>query len=563
MNTTSRLRPIFNRIGKFNSRIWLAAVWTLASLATGQSSTNNTNSSLSGMVIGDLSGQPLAGAHIVLAPVSDTPGLVVLQTSSASDGRFSFPMVPPGEYRLIGAHAKAVPSQDLGSTRGYATPFVRLRPGEQSSIVWKLMEQSYIEGHVRDDNGNPTGGAKIEAIAIRRIDDQFMPTVVREVTTDDQGHYRIGPFPRSSVALKASYLSPVVEMSGYEPLEDRVHALGFSNRAQSLSSDSMLQVGSRANSITADLAVTQVHGTSVSGTISGQKNLGEVSVSLIPTDATVRGLDAFSAAAVNKGEFQVRNVFPGRYFLVASERLQDGTVSTLAVQEITVAGAPLDNLRLALEKTAQLTVAVRLAGEAQNKNGSRAGFTVFLAPADPYLTALGAVYPGVTDQSGTVVFNGVPPGHYRLSAGSAGPEKSYEELVQVDGATVAPGVPIYAAAGHATTVSVQMSRSADGRVFGSFKARNSTVGGIVIMIPEDPTLRLNADFYYTAEVDQHGAWDIAGVRPGKYAMVATDRLENDEVTDALVIDSLARGQKRIEIRAGATVQSDELELCPR
>src|SRR5579875_3175492 len=66
---------------------------------------------IAGTVVDHLSGRPLAGILMSVAPVGENSEPLVMLT--AADGRFSFPNLPPAKYSLTAQRRGSSPQQYL------------------------------------------------------------------------------------------------------------------------------------------------------------------------------------------------------------------------------------------------------------------------------------------------------------------------------------------------------------------------------------------------------------------------------------------------------------------
>ncbi len=116
---------------------------------------------LSGRLI-DRDRQPVSGTTLTLERVDGValePIREDLQTSTASDGRFTLGPVPSGSYRVLAANS-TTPEQVV------AEPWL-VESEVQSDIVWVFDRGARLELRILDQWGEPLSGARVALIAVR------------------------------------------------------------------------------------------------------------------------------------------------------------------------------------------------------------------------------------------------------------------------------------------------------------------------------------------------------------------------------------------------------------
>src|SRR5215207_5057377 len=116
-------------------------------------------SSLRGSVVNLVSGAPLGGTRVELMRSSGAN--VAATTTTASDGSFILPDVPPGQYRLVASrldgYLSAEYGQRLPTIRGLT---LAVEPGESlRDLQIRMAPLGVISGRVLDLDGQPVGRA--------------------------------------------------------------------------------------------------------------------------------------------------------------------------------------------------------------------------------------------------------------------------------------------------------------------------------------------------------------------------------------------------------------------
>ena len=536
----------------------LAAVGSLCLslvLSGAESSPKIGGGSVVGQVVGSSSGGPLGGAHLTLISAQiDASGAssTIVSTYSDKTGGFSFTEVPPGTYRLVGAHLRAITTDALGTMRGQPVPMIRITEGERVEAKLVLQEKLWIEGQVTLENGEPAAGAKVEAILLNRFNGLLMPTVMKETTADRRGHYDLDDLRPGQYVVSAVLRMPsVTSVAGNDP---RPTAKGLSNGSRSLLEANPITLSTAPHG--ADIRLTASESLSIRGSITTATGVPALA-HLIPADSTLRGLDAFlSSAADEQGMFAFENVEPGHYYLVGSVRTPDGSVKDFTLEELILNGRSISDRKIRPAATA--TVSVQLQKGANGLPPLR----MHLTPTQQELLALDAIYQGVTNQDGKLLLPNVLPGKYRVTFEGQG---AVAENVEVDGVSLKPGDTLRISAGQTLSIRARTA-TANSNVRGSVaRPENSPIGGVVVLIPTEAERRSDGANFYTAEIDQKGAWEVTGVQPGKYTVVATTALAGQEYMDSQLIASLLPQGKEIDVeeRTPGPVNVEGLSLRPR
>jgi hypothetical protein len=162
---------------------------------------------LAGRVIDADTGEPIAGAKVMLAGAQPGPtasgGLTALVVITDSQGRFFFAGLPPGAYLPI-------PGREGYVEVVTAEPF-RLSEGARVvDVTARLRRLGTITGTLRDDAGDAVPGT--EVVAYRRSIRQGRPATFMRVASersDDHGAYRLRSVPAGEYYICACSRDPI------------------------------------------------------------------------------------------------------------------------------------------------------------------------------------------------------------------------------------------------------------------------------------------------------------------------------------------------------------------
>jgi hypothetical protein len=159
---------------------------------------------IAGIVVDSVTGQPLEGAEVTIAPVTTSEEQQVFLTSSG--GRFLFANLPPGKYRLMASRRGYAP-QALHQHEGFSTA-IAVGPGLDSEhIRFPLAPSSVITGVVTDEWGDAVRDAKVLLFQQSMFDGSRTLRNISQTPTDDQGRYRFAHLLAGTYAV-AVYARP-------------------------------------------------------------------------------------------------------------------------------------------------------------------------------------------------------------------------------------------------------------------------------------------------------------------------------------------------------------------
>lgn len=193
------------RAGVFQmSWLLLLAVGTAAQPQQAKpAATASTGYRIAGVVVNSLTGAPIAGASVGIAPTAGASDRISKTYTTAADGRFSFPGVSRGKYSLM-ATARGFSLQYFEHHDEFSTAIAVGPDLEAEHLIFRMDPDAAVEGQVIDENNEPVQNAMIRLFE-RRIQDGREKTVPSTQTqTDDVGRYRISHLSPGNFYLAVS-----------------------------------------------------------------------------------------------------------------------------------------------------------------------------------------------------------------------------------------------------------------------------------------------------------------------------------------------------------------------
>ena len=515
--------------------------------------------SIEGTVMSATTGSPLSKAHLTLRPMGQQ-NAAAYGTTSDNAGHFIIDDVDPGRYILSAVRNGFVPQSwsQRGSPRQPTT--LTFTNGQKlTQIVFKITPQGVITGHVLDQDGEPLAHVQVQVMTFvygrggRRLQG------TNSTSTNDLGEFRLFDLRPGKYVISARYQSPEMAVASQERVTgpaqavqaDEGYAPLYYPNATNPGGASQIEVSAGAQIHGIDMTLVRSRMVRVKGHVNGAptgQRRRNVMLMLMPRDgAFTMYMPPYAGILDDKGNFEMRAVPPGSYYLIGNY-MEDGQrysariavdVGNSNVEGVEVNFQPSAEMqgRVVVEENGDLkgsTLSVNLQPRVPGPMGGGGG------PVKDDLTfRLANIGPDAYDIN---VF-GFPAGFYLKSI------RIGDQDITESGADFTHGVP----AGEMTVVINPNGGQIEGTVQNE-KGENA-VAATVTLIPDD-THRSIAWLYKTANTDQNGHFTITGVRPGEYKIFAWEDIEPGAYQDADFIKPHEPEGKAVSIkeRAHETVQ---------
>ena len=491
---------------------------------------------IEGQVLSDLNGQPLRRAHVTLRPLE--AGLTAMGAEADEKGNFALRNVTPGRYSLIAERDGYLASATF--TRGaLRSPdsFVIGSGDRIAGVEFRLRPWAVLSGRIRFDDGEPGGGVRVELYREYHSRGRHAFSVAGSTLTNDLGEYRLYGLPAGSYFLAATYArqtapgyieQPPVDAEGKE-LPVTGYSTTFYPHTTKLGEalPVHLDYGQEAGGFDLFLELVRKvkvrgHVTSgVSGTV-----LTTAAITLARADATGFASIATPARPTfdREGAFEIRDVAPGSYVVTvdateAGKSLTGRAPLTVAYEDVSLellAAPPLDwSGSVVVEGGASWPPnrALQVTLEPRSDTG---------AAIQPSVRAMSFDLGVLRDEVYDVFLDNLV-------------DDFYVAAVRVGGIDVrASGL----AGNLASQTPFQIVLDArGGKVSGRVFGPDGTVwsGAKLMLVPDDPLQHLQS--YRPGAADQYGIFQIRGVAPGRYTLVAWLDAPPCDVYDAGNLDA--------------------------
>ena len=548
--------------------------------------------SIEGTVVKLGTNEPISGVSVELSRAAGGPSSVVGTVTTGDDGKFAFPEVAPGTYRIVATRSDSLytPAEYGQRTPGGRGLPIELTSGQRLTNAKLEMDSTgSISGRVFDADGDPVANARVMALNSVYRDGKKVMNIIQAVRTNDLGEYRlfwlmpgkyyIGVAPQDLRSRAFSVYvttpgrygsredasSPVIVRRTLENGETVEETWMVDYYGGGLDAERALPVDVRPAALigAVDIAVNnskvrslRVRGVVINGA-TGQPAAAAV-VRLVPQNSGPHMIMP-NAAADKTGAFDIGGVVPGSYSLVAAVNPSRGGGQGETFFDVSGVPAALIPLKVADRDIENLTVTLRPAFSIQgrilveNSRGTSIDLTrirarltrhpdiLGLPNAEPRLPTPNAPANGVPSAEGAFTLRGFSAGDYRVNV-AAMPENYYVKSIRLGNVDV-------------LTSGLHVESQPEGQLEVTIAADGAGVEGVVVnakqepvanatlvLVPE-PALRSRLDLYKTVPTGRSGRFRLSGIPPGDYELYAWEIVEADAWLDPAFMRTLeGKGQ---------------------
>jgi hypothetical protein len=381
-----------------------------------------------------------------------------LLITTDSEGRFAFQNLPSGRYSLMVSKPGMLSTVHGAKRPGGAGVPIVLAEGEHAAVTMRIVRGAVISGTVRDANGEPAAGVRVQVLAydvdstgVRKLGNRsFSNSGNGLLQTDDRGMYRIyglrpgeyylmaspasaGIVGRTTSAAEIEWAQRAIATPGGvpgaapAPGQSSTLAPVFYPGTADVSAAIPVTVKAAEERQGVDIAFSFIPTATVSGLLRGPDGspptLAQASLVRLGVAGGDRGNLLFIRPD-SEGRFTVSGVQPGTYVLAARGSMQASPESEpgpmavasmplWAMADVVVSGQDISGLDLTLAPG--MNVSGKLVFEGSNTPAPADLTRVSVSLLPQGQTSMGA--PSVVARAdGTFVIAGVGPGEYKLHA---------------------------------------------------------------------------------------------------------------------------------------------------
>ena len=551
------------------------------------------------------------------AQLSSAP---LLTTITDAEGRFYFPRLAPGQYRITAAGGGFVRTE-YGQRRsnGAGLPITLAANQRFTDATIAMTPTGSISGRITDINGQPIVLADVFALKAAYQEGQRTFVQVLSAKTDDRGEYRI------FWLTPGLYYVDVIVPDGTNTFNLIMNADGLDTQA-SLNSNRSIVRDVLSRPIGTGAAPNEAHVPVYYPTVTEPQQARAIDVR---PGADVRGIDITAVRVITRnirgavfngvtrqfpvrdsgaqvlllplnpaqsptpgpvtpdtGKFELNRVVPGSYLLYTRMRATPGTGPTNEILwgnvPIEIREKDIDDVSLAAVTGVPLTGRVILEDRSGNAPPSVAGMAVGIRP-EPLVSQNQPSQATQVAGDGTFSFAPLPPAKYRVyvipmlapnnpallggmpTMPAALMElKPYVKSVRVGGNDVLDaGVNLTVGSGplEMEVILGTNAGAVEGRVLND---RNQPVDAAVVgLVPASLSSRgFRMDMYKTTSTDAAGKFEVRGLPPGDYKLFAWEDVDKAAIIDKDFIRLHEDSGKTIHIGEGEKPTLDLTVIPP-
>lgn len=509
-------------------RVRFISLVFLCCLEAASANAQDQTGRIEGTVVDAVSHQPIKKATVTINSTGGGGGAIVSGQAvlfhdagpqsviTDSTGSFAFNDLHPGKYQLTVMNQN-YPQTLMGGMRKTVDVSASDTAG---SVTLELMPGASISGRIVDEDGDPMNGCFVQPHPAKNFN-QGIP-IMRPPITRDDGTYRVFGIPAGKYIISAQCSEPVFQprplSEGPDPPPTAAYPIQYYSAASDVKSAEVVELVAGGEKLGVDfqirpVPVTHVHGTFAPGGADWHGHT-DLQIQLVPIDASGPRNFAFNAAAEihEDGTFDIRQVFPGSYQLVASSQtFADGPQSNAAgavggTLRVDVADKPL-NVSLPLHPAMDVSGKLEIAQE--NNTTFKITPAMINLQLQPQ-TQMG-VPPSFTqvNEDGTFTIKSVLPGDWRIRLFAP---RAFLKSARLGGEDVT-NRPMNLTSGAGGTLQIVVSTNT-GTIQGTAPAGQAVYAAV---IEDEP-----AQGWRMAQVDSNGQFKMDGLTPGKYRVAAAE-----------------------------------------
>ena len=367
--------------------------------------------SIEGKVLDALTHNPIRKATVTLS------GRTFLRAATDAEGHFAFRQLPAGQY-VLQAQSDQYPVAPFSLELGRQASVTIAADEQKTEVALTLTPGASVRGRIVDEEGSPLPQCTVLPMRYRAGD--AGPTMVGGAATpsDEKGEYRIETIPAGKYYLVARCFQSIpmphalVRRDAVAGLPRLTYPPRFYPSSSELAGAARASLPPGGDLVGIDFQMAPATGITLRGRVRGVLSSGTAQIVLRPQNPALRPLQQQARGAnLATGEFQIPNVQPGSYELVATAQVEGRLY--IAKTAVEVGAAAPEPLEVVLEPAPQISGSVVIDGDLQVpfKN-----MRVMMNPLDGQ--PLGPPPQVELQSDGTFVIN-ASPGHWRLQVNGA------------------------------------------------------------------------------------------------------------------------------------------------
>lgn len=503
--------------------------------------------SVEGQVTNASTGEPLNKATLTLRRADArgdlSGGPRSYTATTATSGQFSFSGVAPGRYDLSATRNGFVDA-DYGSRDPQRSgQTLTVNPKQRlTGLLIAMTPHAVVTGRVLDQDGDPLLGARVEALRYRYFGGRKQLLSYGDALANDLGEYRIFGLPPGRYFVRAATRRPFGRAGSEQP-EEQFAPVYYPGSADPTMA-ALIEVGPGGQVRGVDLTLSKRRMVRVKGRVTNAAGAQRLMVFLRPRPAA--GSADMSPAMVDRdGNFEIRGVAPGSYYLIA--RTGDRTANVGAKQVVEIGNTGADDMSISLQSPIALSGGVRIDGQA---TASLTAVQVTLRARDAAGPLVADPKPAQVQANGSFTVMAVSPDEYQVAVSNL-PDGFYVKAILAGGRDISlTGLDL--SSGAAIPLDVVLSAGAGVATGVVQNGQDPAPGATVVLVPQERERRDLPQYYRTAVSDDSGNFSFKNLYPGQYKAYAWKDVETGAWFDPDFIRPVESKGESVTVRENST-----------
>ena len=529
-----------------------------------------------GLVTKDPGSEPVKKALIELIAENQSIGGDYTAVTSAA-GAFRIEGIVPGRYRLIAERTGFV-EMEKHQPRSAGRLLTLTAGQELKDVAIRLQPTAAVDGRVTDEDGDAMANAQVAVLRRTFASGHSHWEQVGAEQTNDLGEYRIAGLPAGQYYIS---VTPPPDFKSLIEAASNVPAVGPKEQVGEHQCPPHTNCGAGESVITSYITTYYPGVRDHTQAAAVQLREGEdfpANFSLTPSPSvTIRGsigrVPPGASAAVmlraaefnstlngaevhNDGSFEIRDVSPGAYTLLATVT-GAAPRALLARQTIEVGQEDTTEIHLVPQPGSEIRGRLQWENKSPATKSDFSQFFLALRPtdgdeavADAFALGEGYSNPAHVAADGSFEWNNVPPGRYFVvlaADGGASPDWFLKSVVAGGREISESGLNV-----NGGTIVLDTIASSDGGVVNGMVSNHKgepVINATVVLIPEEH-FRSRSDRYKTTVTDQSGSFVLHGIPPGSYTFFAWESMDGEQYYNPEFLKSFEGRGKALRIAEG-------------
>ena len=540
----------------------------VAAQTSGVAADRTKRAAVEGVVTKEPGSEPVKKALVEL--IAENQALAGDYTAvSGPDGAFRIENILPGRYRLF-VERTGLLDTDKSHQRSEGRVLALSAGQELKNLTVRLEAAAVLRGRVTDEDGDPLPNAEVTVLRQTFVSGHRHWEQAGAERTNDLGEYRVANLPAGSVYVSVSPppdFKSLIEAggAGADPHNSAsastsyqtTYYPGTADRSQA--TPLQLHAG---DEFPINFSLMPGPSLSIQGSVVNLPPRSSATIMLQSRDFRL----VLNGAEMHKdGSFVIRDVSPGNYEIVAT--VDGSTVPMMARQPLQVGSSNVEGLRLSPQPGGSVRGHLRVEGKGGallRPDFDRTFLLLESTEEDDDEGVLGAgkfTNLAHVAPDGSFAWDDVPPGNY------------YVQIVRDAGAnddwfmkaSLASGREVNDAGINVNggTVPLDLVASTNGGLVEGVITDHQgqpVANAVVVAVPE-LRMRRRMDRYRKTQSDQNGHFQLQGLRPGDYTVLAWESVDGEEYYNPDFLKAYASQGSALRLSEGEH-QTLSLEAIP-